>query len=64
MTGISILAPLSWYVLAKGHSYIHINICYVLWSIPFAILVVVLVSALFVEVSSKVLRYYQKNQYR
>lgn len=31
---ISLLAPLSWIVLAKGHSYIHTHINYILWSIP------------------------------
>jgi len=34
----SILAPLSWLILAKGHSYIHVHINPVLWNIPFTIL--------------------------
>jgi len=38
-TAFSILAPLSWYVLAKGHSYIHIHMNHVLWILPFALLV-------------------------
>lgn len=31
LLGISILPPLSWYVLAKGHSVIHTHINFVLW---------------------------------
>lgn len=31
---VSLIGPLSWMVLAKGHSYIHCHINYVLWSIP------------------------------
>jgi hypothetical protein len=31
----SILAPISWYVLAKGHSYIHYHMNHVLWYVPF-----------------------------
>ena len=31
----SLLAPLSWYILAKGHSDIHTNLNYILWYLPF-----------------------------
>ncbi len=31
----SILAPLSWFILAKGHSYIHTHMNHLLWNIPF-----------------------------
>lgn len=34
----SILAPISWYVLAKGHSYIHHHMNHVLWHVPFLLL--------------------------
>jgi hypothetical protein len=32
---VSLLAPLSWFLAAKGHSYIHYHINYVLWYVPF-----------------------------
>lgn len=32
---ISFLAPLSWFTLAKGHSYLHTNLNYVLWFLPY-----------------------------
>lgn len=32
---LSILSPLSWYILAKGHSYVHRHMNSVLWSLPF-----------------------------
>jgi hypothetical protein len=35
-TWLSMLAPLSWYYLASGHSYIHTHINFVLWSVPFS----------------------------
>jgi len=38
MTGVSILAPISWFVLAKGHSAIHTNWNYILWDLPFSII--------------------------
>jgi dolichol-phosphate mannosyltransferase len=31
----SLLAPLSWFILARQHSYIHTHINYVLWCVPF-----------------------------
>jgi len=34
----SITAPLSWFILAKGHSFIHTHMNPVLWHIPFMIL--------------------------
>ncbi|OQK16038.1 hypothetical protein AU255_13060 [Methyloprofundus sedimenti] len=36
-TWVSILAPISWYVLAKGHSFVHVHMNYVLWYIPYII---------------------------
>ncbi|MCX8074995.1 MAG: hypothetical protein N2749_05360 [Clostridia bacterium] len=38
-TLFSLTAPLSWYILAKGHSYVHTHMNHVLWYLPFAILV-------------------------
>ena len=31
----SILAPLSWYIIFKAHSYIHIHMSFLLWQMPF-----------------------------
>ena len=31
----SLLAPLSWFIMAKGHSAIHLHINFVLWYITF-----------------------------
>nr|WP_294529170.1 hypothetical protein [uncultured Blautia sp.] len=50
---ISFLGPLSWYVLASGHSYIHTHICYLLWSVPF----LMLGSALFFYVFAYLLKH-------
>ena len=38
MLWFSITAPLSWYILAKGHSYIHTHMNHVLWYIPFLLI--------------------------
>lgn len=40
---ISSLAPLSWYILAKGHSYIHTHMNHILWYSPFLLLVFIFI---------------------
>ena len=34
-TWFSILAPLSWYIIFKAHSYIHTHMSFLLWQMPF-----------------------------
>ena len=34
-TWFSMLAPLSWYVIFKAHSYIHTHMSFLLWQMPF-----------------------------
>jgi hypothetical protein len=36
-TWFSILAPLSWFIIFKSHSYIHTHINYVVWQMPFTL---------------------------
>jgi hypothetical protein len=36
-TWFSILAPLSWYVIFKAHSYIHVHNNHILWQMPFTL---------------------------
>jgi hypothetical protein len=36
-TWFSILAPLSWYVIFKSHSYIHTHVNFVVWQMPFTL---------------------------
>jgi hypothetical protein len=36
---ISLMGPVSWYVLAKSHSYVHPHLNYILWSMPSTILI-------------------------
>lgn len=33
--GVAFFAPISWYAGAKGYSYIHTQLCFVLWFLPF-----------------------------
>ena len=42
-TWYSILAPMSWFVIFKAHSYIHINLSYFVWQLPFLLLGFVLI---------------------
>ncbi|HIE30409.1 TPA: hypothetical protein EYP66_24375 [Candidatus Poribacteria bacterium] len=37
-TWFSFLAPLSWFVIFKGHSYIHTHMNYITWHMPFTLL--------------------------
>ena len=46
MTFISFLAPLSWLILAKSHSVVHVHINYILFSMPFSILLFTLLGFL------------------
>ena len=36
-TWFSILAPLSWYIIFKAHSYIHTHMSFLLWQMPFTL---------------------------
>ena len=36
-TWFSILAPLSWFIIFKAHSYIHTHMNYIVWQMPFTI---------------------------
>lgn len=45
VTYISLLAPMSWFILGKGHSYIHTHINAVLWNFPSTLLIYALVGA-------------------
>ncbi len=35
---VSVLAPLSWFVIFKAHSYLHAHLNFIVWQLPFAIL--------------------------
>ena len=35
--GFSILAPLSWYIIFKAHSFIHTHMSFLLWQMPFTL---------------------------
>ncbi len=40
ITAISLLAPISWFVLAKPHTVVHEPLCVILWFLPFNILLI------------------------
>lgn len=41
ITGLSLLAPLSWFVLAKPHTYVHGRHCTFVWFVPFVLVAIV-----------------------
>lgn len=43
---LSISAPLSWFVLFKGHSYIHTHVNFIIWYLPFGLLGFVVIGQL------------------
>lgn len=57
-TWVSILAPLSWYILAKGHSYIHITMNHVLWYIPFLPLVFITIGSFIINMIKSKRKFY------
>lgn len=60
---VCFLGPLSWYILASAHSYIHVTINYMLWSMPTVILITVLFSKIAIEVIKEIWKRYQKGCY-
>jgi len=38
MTWVSILAPLSWFIIFKGHAYAHTHMDHIVWYMPFMLL--------------------------
>jgi ABC-type multidrug transport system permease subunit len=34
-TWFSILAPLSWFIIFKSHSYLHVHMNFIVWQMPF-----------------------------
>ena len=46
MAAFGAVAPFSWFVLGKGHSWIHTHIDWVVWHVPFVNLAVVFMAAL------------------
>lgn len=41
----ALLAPLSWYAIGKGHSFIHTSVNYVLWWVPINLFILIAASA-------------------
>lgn len=46
-TWFSILAPLSWFVIFKGHSFIHTHMSFLLWQMPFTLFGFAVVGSVF-----------------
>ena len=60
---VCFLGPLSWYILASAHSYIHVTINYMLWSMPTVILITVLFSKIIIEVIKEAWKRHQRSCY-
>ena len=52
-TWFSILAPLSWYVIFKAHSYIHTHMSFLLWQMPFTFFGFAVFGAAFIRWTQK-----------
>jgi hypothetical protein len=53
---ISFAAPVSWFIVAKAHSYIHYQLNYVLWYLPFIPYSFVVLTESFINVKSRRLK--------
>ena len=60
VTWFSFLAPISWFILAKVHSYVHGHMNHVLWHIPFTIFGFSLVGYVIYLISKDL---YERNKY-
>jgi len=56
-TWTSILAPLSWFIIFKGHSYIHTHMNFIVWYMPFAIFGFAIVGSVLASVSVDIYNY-------
>ena len=61
ITTLSILSPVSWYVLASPHSYIHRSINYMFWSLPTLLLVGAFVVYVIVILYKTIASYFKRN---
>lgn len=52
-TAISLLAPISWFVLAKPHTMVHHTHCAITWFIPYGILATAYIIDFFIRIISK-----------
>jgi hypothetical protein len=50
---VAFIAPLSWFLIAKGHSYVHVNMNFVLWYIPFIPICILAIGVSFHKGSSQ-----------
>jgi hypothetical protein len=50
----SAAAPISWFVLGKGHSWIHTHVDWVVWHVPFVNLAVVFMAVLLFRIAARV----------
>lgn len=56
---VSILAPLSWFILFKSHSYIHTHMNYIVWYMPFALFGYALVGNSILSLPKVIYRFYK-----
>lgn len=60
----SILAPLSWFIIFKGHSYIHPHMNFIVWYMPFCLFGFTIVGIVVFHYSKKILKtFLYKKQY-
>ena len=54
ITVLSFFGTLSWHIAAKGHSFVHTHMNYVLWSVPFTILLFALIGYCFTLLKKRI----------
>ena len=56
---VSILAPLSWFILFKSHSYIHTHMNCIVWYMPFALFGYALIGNIILSLSKNIYSFYK-----
>jgi hypothetical protein len=59
-TWFSILAPLSWFVIFKAHSYVHKHMNYLVWQMPFVLFGFAMCGATFRSLGSDLIRLWRR----
>lgn len=57
-TWFSIIAPLSWFVIFKGHSYIHTHMNFIVWYMPFCLFGYASIGSVFYSLLKDIKEYY------
>ena len=58
---VSILAPISWFIIFKGHSYIHTHMNFIVWYMPFCLFGFVVIGVVLSHLLKRAFNFFKRN---